>query len=154
MNRRVRKKIFPFIAVIGDLRCEGFVPADDEISPEEDPDYYDNFITLLIYVSSYLTYDVKSKNLLDAVDILFKIYKVLKIEFAPKCKNIWSFFQEFIYEVDEQVGSNYVQVLKFVKENLMQLLNDLKKHISEGEDEDEEDNEEQESEEDVDMEIE
>lgn len=125
LNTLVRGQTYPFIAVIGNLQLEGIIPGNPEDWSDEDPNYYSNFITLLIYVSEDLTYNIESKNLLDAVDILFKICTVLKINFAPECGNIWSFLKEYIYGVEKNCCANYTNVIQFVKKNLMKTFDDL-----------------------------
>lgn len=131
----------PFIAVIGKLELEGVIAGDFDQASEEDPNYYENFISILIYVNKDLTYNFDSKNLLDAVDVLFKIFIVLKIDFAPECGNIWSFFKEYIYGIDSNCCTKYSTVSQFVKKNLLKKLKDLEEDFEEPMHVDESDNE-------------
>lgn len=112
---KVEGKIYPFIAVIGDLINIGKTPAND--LQENDPDYYKFYVTVLIYINDRISYEVESRELIDAVDILFKIHVLLKIEFAPECKNVWSFFKEYIYKINISDCTNYTVVANFVNNN-------------------------------------
>lgn len=119
LNDAVRGKTFPFVVLIGRLKNEGVIPEDDVDQGERDYRFYENYISLLIYVKSDLTYELETKSLLEAIDILFKLYTVLKIDFAPECANVWSFLKEYIYQLDRNCCTIYTIVQNFVKTNLL-----------------------------------
>lgn len=122
LNQQVRGETLPFVAVIGQLYNEGIVA---ENASEADPDYYDNNVSIILYINQDLSFELDSKILLEAIDSLFKICIVLKVDFAPECGNIWSFFKEFIYCIESKSCSKYTTVISFVKKHLIATIKSL-----------------------------
>jgi len=39
------------------------------------------------------------RNLLQGMDVLFKVFFVFNVEYAGECKNVWEFIQCYFYEI-------------------------------------------------------
>lgn len=104
------------------MEGEGFVY---ENLDKEEPGVEANSFRIFLWLKDDLVYDLKTKSLMIAVDILFKIQIVLKIEFASECAHIWACFKQYFYRLEQNGTTNYINVQNFVKANLLQRLNEL-----------------------------
>lgn len=67
------------------------------------------------------TYKVKS--IIEAIDLLFKIFYVMNVEYPFACRSTWTFIQEFFYKIPT-ASSGKKKAKKFV--TVVNLINKLK----------------------------
>jgi len=94
-----KQKLQPFICIIG----SNFVSCDE------------------FYVYYFGTY-YKFNNIVRAVDICFKIFQVLNLNYPHQSELVWTFIQKFIFQID--LNSD-VQC-----SSLASLISDLKKNLN------------------------
>ena len=69
-------------------------------------------------VINNIKYRIDSCRIIDAVDVCFKAFFALNIDFTLECKRIWVFIQEFFFLSNMRVNQPYKMVSN--------LINDLK----------------------------
>lgn len=58
----------------------------------------------------------KVENVLKAVDITFKIYHVLNVQYPPEAAIVWTFIERGIYEIMTNTTENYVSVSTLISD--------------------------------------
>ena len=113
-----RRTVGPFIAVIGDVMNEGKSQSHEngDLVGEDKEE-----LEILIILTT-IEYKIKRNSLIEAVDFCFKILSTLNLDLPAECKHIWTFFQLYIFKIDEEKAHTYKCV-----SILIQKLNELLK---------------------------
>lgn len=60
----------------------------------------------------------KTDNIVIGLDICFKLFHVLDLEYPDECKNVWMFLQDFIYDIplkDSDKNTTLATILTDIK---------------------------------------
>lgn len=58
--------------------------------------------------------DYEMPNALKAVDSCFKAFSVLNAQYPPESKQVWSFLQRYVYEIEDAKTKKYTAVNKLI----------------------------------------
>lgn len=53
----------------------------------------------------------KVGSLLEGVDVAYKIFKILNIEFPFECRKVWKFIEHIFYVEDENISGNFLSII-------------------------------------------
>lgn len=65
-----------------------------------------NSTIFYVYVDNFTSY--KCENLINAVDLCFKVYNTLNLKYSRDCEQVWEFIQKYFYGI-ETVYDQYPQ---------------------------------------------
>lgn len=68
-----------------------------------------------VYVDDKHRLKVDTNKLVDAVDICFKLFILLNLDFPPEARHIWSFFQAYVYKILPDQVMMYKSVINVIK---------------------------------------
>lgn len=58
----------------------------------------------------------KVESLIEAVDVSYKLYKTLNIDFPPESQKVWKFIAKIFYNVDEHISGNLLSIISDLNE--------------------------------------
>lgn len=127
-SRVTGKQTGPYIACVGDLTKEGLSPQiveTEETEETEESSETENLGLKIYVVVNEIDYRIKSNNVIEALEICYKIIVALNLQLPVECKHVWIFVATFFFKVSNDKFSIYKCV-----DNLRDFLNEKKKKNS------------------------
>lgn len=59
----------------------------------------------------------KVESLLQGIDVAYKIFKVLNIEFPLECRKVWKFIEHIFYVEDENISGKLLSIISDLNTN-------------------------------------
>lgn len=94
-------KILPYIKFVGNIEKEG-----DENESE---------IETKITINDF-DFKIKSNKIVEAISYCFKAIFCLNLDFPSECKHVWTFLQQYVYEIELNAFKPYTAVNKLIEE--------------------------------------